>query len=100
MEYILFFSPGTEVALGLPPFGAFVAGRPLGISMEMRRSGMNHRRRMASVTEAIDMRRWLTLAFTALVLGGIIVFLFVLVADGRPALQEKGAAPTGTEATG
>ena len=59
MEHILFFSPGTEVALGLPPFGAIIAGRGLIISMEMRRSGMNHRRRMASVTEAIDMKRWL-----------------------------------------
>jgi hypothetical protein len=100
VEYIPFFSPGTEVALGLPPFGAIIAGRGLVISMEMRRSGMNHRRRMASVTEAIDMKRWLASAFTALMLGGIIVFLFVLVADARPALQEKGAASTGTEATG
>jgi hypothetical protein len=61
---------------------------------------MNHRRRMASVTEAIDMKRWLTLSFSALVLGGIIVFLFVLVANARPPLQEKVAASTGTEATG
>jgi hypothetical protein len=61
---------------------------------------MNHKRRMLSVTEAIGPRRWLTLAFSALVLGGIIVFLFVLVADARLPLQEKVTASTGTEATG
>ncbi len=47
---------------------------------------MNHRRRMESVTEAIDPRRWLTLAFSALLLGGLIVFLFVFTASARPPL--------------
>ncbi len=42
---------------------------------------MNHHRRIASVTTAIDLRRWLILAFSALLAGGIIVFLFVPVVN-------------------